>query len=237
MIWCLTPWPQLLVETCMPHAWHIFDGSDKNTCTDCTYLVWTELWFSGQLMSCVAPADLELDIHYFLILPITWMRWYTDWDVASWNASWSATFVVRGTSASSICDVAHRLEGKRASSDAQQSLPFAQMSLHKCITRTSLRYRAWHVCASWRRFCVQTACHTRLSGTIPADMLHVVRTCIFTRCVAWLEMYELARAISSRFEPDHCAMPFEPTPTVHCVLNEAMLQGHKLSGSAAWRYY
>ena len=145
----------------------------------------------------------------------------------------SAAFVVRGTSASSICDVAHRLEGKRASSDAQQSLPFAQMSLHKCITRTSLRYRAWHVCASWRRFCVQTACHTRLSGTIPADMLHVVRTCIFTRCVAWLEMYELARAISSRFEPDHCAMPFEPTPTVHCVLNKAMLQGNKVSGSAA----
>ena len=53
------------------------------------------------------------------------------------------------------------------------------------------------------------------------------------RCVVRLEMYELARAISSRFEPDHCSMPLEPTPTVHCILNEAMLQGHKLSGSAA----
>ena len=60
---------------------------------------------------------------------------------------------------------------------------------------------------------------------------------VFSRCVAWLEMYELARAISSRFESDCSAMPLEPTPTVRavhcCILNKPMLQGHKLSGSAA----
>ena len=34
---------------------------------------------------------------------------------------------------------------------------------------------------------------------------------VWIRCVARLEMYEHARVPSSRFEPDHCAMPLEPT--------------------------